>query len=289
MSGTVYLNGAFVARDQAAVSVDDGGFLHGAGLFETMQAAGGRVFRLDAHLDRLQRSAEALQLPIDRGVLPGPAEFDSLLQRNAVRRGRVRLTATCGSVLSAGEHESVTPTVCATIAGESDYPAPLYENGVAVLISRHQVSSTDPVAGHKTTNYLPRLIALRAAHAYRCVESLWFTTQNLLSEGSVSNVFVVRGGKVMTPPRDTPVLPGIARALVLELCGREGIPCEETALTIDALLDADEVFLTNSIMQVMPVNRVERKDIGTGRPGPVAARLLRLYRDQVSKECDTDE
>ena len=122
------------------------------------------------------------------------------------------------------------------------------------------------MAGHKTMNYLPRLIALRAAHANRCVESLWFTTQHLLSEGSVSNVFVVRDGTVMTPPLDTPVLPGIARALVLELCGREGIRCDEAALTIDALLDAEEVFLTNSIMQVMPVVLIERRAVGDGRP-----------------------
>jgi branched-chain amino acid aminotransferase len=212
-----------------------------------------------------------------------------LLRRNEAPRGRVRLTATCGSVLSTGDGEPLIPTVCVTVGVEANYPASLYESGVTVLVSRHQLSPTDPVAGHKTVNYLPRLVALRAAHAQQCVESLWFTTQNLLSEGSVSNVFVVREGTVVTPPLETPVLPGVARGLVLELCRREGIPCEEMVLTIDGLLDADEVFLTNSIMQVMPVSRVERKDIGTGRPGPIAARLLGLYREQVSKECEVDE
>jgi branched-chain amino acid aminotransferase len=288
MTGTVYLNGEFVPRDGARVSVDDSGFLHGAGLFETMRAAAGRVFRLDRHLDRMVRSAEALHMPIERSVLPRSEDFESLLERNELLSGRVRLTVTCGSVFGHGD-TAPAPTVCATVTGQADYPADQYKTGVAVLIARQQVSPTDPLAGHKTTNYLPRLLALRAAQGNRCSEALWFTPQNLLAEASVSNVFIVRDGGVATPPVETPVLPGIARATVLELCARDGIPADERALTIDVLLDADEVFLTNSIMQVMPVVRVERRDIGSGRPGPVAGQLLAAYRDLVVKECGGDE
>ena len=146
----------------------------------------------------------------------------------------------------------------------------------------------DPLAGHKTTSYFGRLIALNQAHQAGCHEALWFTTSNLLAEGSISNVFVVKSDAVMTPPLDTPVLPGIARATVLELCTQQNIKAEETPLAIGHLLDADEVFLTNAIMQVMPVWRVEQREIGAGKPGPVEKTLLEQYRELLAKECGTD-
>lgn len=117
------------------------------------------------------------------------------------------------------------------------------------------------------------------------MEAIWFTTGNQLAEGSISNVFVVRGGVLKTPPLDTPVLPGIARWLVLQIASDCGIECEQCPLTIDDLLDADEVLLTNAIMQVMPVVRVEKHDIGQGRVGPIGKRLYREYRNRVQQEC----
>ena len=285
MGDVVYLNGELIPKDRATVSVYDGGFLHGAGLFETMRADNGRVFRLESHLDRLVRSAQTLHVPIQRGQLPAADDFVRLLAGNEVVRGRVRLTVTSGSVLTDAEADKPPVTVCATATGQADYPDEFYEKGVSVVISPFRQSPSDPVAGHKTTNYLPRLMALRDAHARGCAEALWFTTDNLLAEGSVSNAFVVKDGEVLTPEVDTPVLPGIARAAVLELCQAAFITAHERALTINDLLDADEVFLTNSIMQVMPVIRVEKKDIGAGRPGPLSRQLLTAYRDLVATEC----
>ncbi|MBN1510848.1 MAG: aminotransferase class IV family protein [Phycisphaerae bacterium] len=283
MEDVVLLNNEFLSRSEAAISVDDGAFLHGAGLFETMRAEQGRVFRLEQHVQRLMNSAERLLFPLDRGRLPSAEQFVELLRRNGVTRGRVRLTVSAGSVRNATGEPN--PTICSTAGGSADYPEEFYRNGVAVLISRCRVSPSDPVAGHKTTNYLPRLLALREAQTQQCAEALWFTTENLLAEGSISNVFVVKGGTVLTPRLETPVLPGIARAVVLELCREASIPTDERALSINDLLDADEVFLTNSVMQVMPVIRVERKDIAEGRPGPVARQLLAAYRECVAKEC----
>ncbi len=155
----------------------------------------------------------------------------------------------------------------------------------AVMVSTFRQSPDDPIAGHKTTAYLPRLLALREAQHARCMEAIWFTTGNTLAEGSISNVFTVRDDMLSTPPLDTPVLPGIARGVVLELAARLGLKAREAALTIDDLLDADEVFLTNAIMQVMPVVRVEMHDIGKGTVGPVAKRLGEAYREVVRKEC----
>jgi branched-subunit amino acid aminotransferase/4-amino-4-deoxychorismate lyase len=141
------------------------------------------------------------------------------------------------------------------------------------------------VAGHKTTGYLPRLLGLRAAQRVGCLEALWFTTANRLAEGSVSNVFIVKDGALKTPPLDTPVLPGIARAEVLNIAAERGIRSMEEPIGIDELLDADEVFLTNTMMQVIPVIRIERHDIAEGRVGPMASRLYEEYRVRVKEEC----
>ena len=176
-------------------------------------------------------------------------------------------------------------TVCVTASPLTPYPPEFFAKGMGVAISPYRVSPDDPIAGHKCTCYLPRLLALRDAQAKRCGEALWFTTSNLLSEGSISNVFVVRGGKLATPPLDTPVLPGITRAAVIELASATRIEVEQKPLNVNDLLDADEVFLTNSIMEVMPVCRVEQREIGTGKPGPVTQKLAGEYRTVVEKEC----
>ncbi len=291
MTAIVHLNGEFVSKPQATLSVYDGGWLHGAGLFETMRAENGRVFRLESHMERLRRSASTLLTDIPRDALPGKNVFAELLERNDLKTARVRMTVTAGSMHAAGapggERTGSGPasTICVTAAELSGYPMSLYESGAVAAICDFRLSPTDPIAGHKTTAYLPRLLALRQAQHIRCMEALWFTTANRLAEDSISNVFLVCQGALKTPPLDTPVLPGIARGVVLEIARNEDIEVQECCLTIDDLLDADEVLLTSAIMQVMPVVRIEKRDIRDGRVGPMAKRLLREYRVLVKKEC----
>ncbi len=285
MTATVYLNGSFLPADEAMISIFDGGWLHGAGLFETMRAENGRVFRLESHVQRLFRSAEALLTPIDRNLLPSSAIFEELLLRNRLQRARIRLTVTAGPVRLVENSASMACTLCITAAELGSYPDEFYEKGVHCAVSGFRVSPTDPMAGHKTTGYLPRLIGLREAQQTRCVEAFWFTTASHLAEGCISNVFLVRHGVLKTPPLNTPVLPGIARGLVLSIAREIGLEVREVPLIIDDVLSADEVLLTNTIMQVLPVIRVERHDVGGGRVGPMAKKLLREYRECVRKEC----
>ncbi len=289
MAESVYLNGRLVPRDEATVSVYDGGWLHGAGLFETMRAHRGCIFRLDAHLDRLMTSAAKVLFPLERPDLPLTRDFHEVLRANNLSDARVRLTVTAGSVLEPPRDDRLALTVCVTASARTAYPPELYQHGIAAVISEFRQSSADPVAGHKTTNYLPRLLALRQAQAHHCREAMWFTPENRLAEGSISNVFVVKDAVVKTPPLDTPVLPGITRAVVLEIGRGKGMDVQETPLSIDDLLDADEVFVTNSGMEVMPVIRVEQREIADGKPGPVTRELTRLYRAQVERECAANE
>jgi branched-chain amino acid aminotransferase len=285
LTATLYLNGEFVDGADASVSVFDGAFMHGAGLFETMRAENGKAFRLESHVERLRRSAEQLFVPIDRNLLPSESTLGELLDRNRLKEARLRLTVSAGSMRPDPEAEPAHPTVCVTASALTPYPRGNYERGITVVVCGYRVSTTDPVAGHKTTAYLPRLLGLREAQRAQCMEALWFTTGNHLAEGSISNVFIVNEGVLKTPPVDTPVLPGIARGVVLELAGEHGIDAEQTPLTIDDLLDADEVFLTNAIMQVMPVVRVERHDIAEGRVGAITKRLREGYRELTRREC----
>ena len=285
MTPDVYLNGEFVPAPDARVGVFDGGWLHGAGLFETMRAENGRVFRLESHVARLCRSAEMLMRPIGREELPSRVDFLELLERNELKVARLRMTVTAGSMQRGEETESQPLTVCATAMPLTPPPAQLYQTGVQVVITEYRVSPSDPTAGHKTTSYLPRLLGLREAQRARCMEALWFTTGKQLAEGSITNVFVVQEGVLKTPPVDTPVLPGIARSVVLELARKMDIEARECPVSIDDLLDADEVMLTSVIMQIMPVIRVEKHDIGDGKSGPMARKLGEAFQTTVRKEC----
>lgn len=307
MRDIVYLNGQFVDASEARVSIFDGGFLHGTGLFETLRAEHGRVFQWDAHVGRLLRSAESLELMIRREDIPPRHMVESLLERNGLQSARLRMTVTVGDatrsvaasapqatpasspVMDDPEMKRPTPTVCITADTLTAYPPELYERGMSVIISRRLQSATDPLVGHKTICYLPRLLALREAQRARCGEAIFFDEDHHLAEGAISNVFLVRKESVLTPPLSTPVLPGTARALVLRLAGELGLSVgDEDPLTINDLLDADEVFLTNALMQVMPVCRVEKRDIGCGRTGPITRRLYEAYRVAISEECGGD-
>lgn len=285
MTQSIYINGAFVSKEDALISVYDGGYLHGAGLFETMRAENGCVFRFESHMERMVRSASKLFAPIERDALPSQAVFRALLERNNLDAARVRLTVSAGTMDAELGEAMPQLSICATAVKLSAYPRDFYERGVTVAICPFRVSPTDPIAGHKTTGFLPRLLGLREARQAHCTEAIWFTTANQLAEGSISNVFVVHDGVLKTPPIDTPVLPGITRRVIQGIASDTDIEAVECPLSIDDLLDADEVLLTNTIMQVIPVTRVEKHDIGDGRVGPMAGRLLDDYRQLVKREC----
>ena len=286
MSEAVCIDGELVSSEDARVSVFDSGFTQGIGLFETMRSYDGVVFRMERHLDRLRESAQILGwavLPTIGQMWVAATKVVSALP--GAETARVRLTVTTGSLREvAGDEPKLT--VVATAAAGGDYPAEFYVKGVSVAISKYRQSRRDPTAGHKTTSYFARLAALREAHAAGAFEALWFTDDNMLAEGSISSVFIVQGERLLTPPLETPILPGITRAAVIDLALASNIPISEQELTIDDLLSAHEVFLTNSMMEIMPVVLIDRDKVGSGEPGEVADKLLRAYRKLVREECD---
>lgn len=295
MSDFVFLNGKIVPAAEARVSVFDAGFTHAAGLFETLRAYGGKVMRLDAHLQRLIQSAATLELQMPAAIEADvPAGIGDLrkgvydvLEANGLRDARIRLLMTPGEVPRPGqtsEHRA-PPTVLVTAAPVQPYPEQLYRSGMRVCICPYKQNRLDPLAGHKTLAYLPRLLAMKDAAERQCHESLWFTTENALAEGSICNVFIVLGGKVLTPPVDTPVLPGVVRASVIEVCRENGIACEEAAININMLMEAPEVFLTGTVLEVMPVTSIEKHMVGDGAVGEITQKIGTLYRTLVAREC----
>lgn len=294
----VWLNGRFINESEASISLRDTGLLHAAGVFTTMRSYGGRVFRLDRHLRRLRDSCDALFVPLQfkEDALAGAVR--ELLARNSLADARLRITVTRGQSRNDPVHGlRLEPNVFITAAELEPYPAEYYQRGMTVmLVDEQKLNPYDFQAGHKTLNYFSRLAALREANRRGAGEALWFNVHNYLQSGSISNVFIVKDEVIrFAPTREelqklgaqqfvypaSSVLPGITRATIIEIAGNAGMPAECCAIDVSALLDADEVFITNSIMQVMPVCRIERKGIGNEKPGPLTTQLSRLYDDAV--------
>lgn len=281
----MYVAGRFVPTREAAVSATDAGLLLGAGLFETLRTYGGTPFRLAQHLARLRRSGQVLRIFVGESDDRIAEIIARLLAANKLPDARVRITATRGPLeAELDDDEAPRATLLVAAGPMTPYPAEYYARGATVVVSDIRVCETDPTLCHKTTGYTRNLLALRDAHNARATEALFFNTKNRLAEGAVSNVFLVKDGRLLTPPVEEGLLPGITRACVLELAADVPVPAEQRPLTVNDLLGADEVFLTNSIMELMPVRQVERREIGDGGPGPVTRRLAEAYRACVARE-----
>lgn len=276
MSTRVYMNGQVLLPEAAQVSIFDRGFLYGDSVYEVMRTAGGHPVDLERHLARLSRSAAALVLPVPevahlRDAIAAAAEAagnpESYL-RVVVTRGAGRISL---DIATAGE-----PTVIVIAAPLELPPEELYREGAHVAlvgVERTSRRAVDPAI--KSGNYLNNVMALAEARRSGAYEAIMCGPSGRVAEGSTSNLFVVRGGRVTTPALATGLLPGITRQRVMELATEDGISIDEGDLGPDDVREADEVFLTSSIRGVLPVRQVDDRAIAA--PGPVTARLMQLY------------
>jgi branched-chain amino acid aminotransferase len=278
----VFLNDRLVDAGEASLAVNDSGFLYGMGLFETMRACHGVVFGLNDHIDRLFFSASVLSIRNSYGREHISKAVYELLRANALEDARLRLTLTAGPMDDARDARS---TLLITATALKPYPCRHYSEGVLVVLSPFRQTAADPVCGHKTVNYLSRMLALDVARRAGAAEALWFTADNRLAEGCISNVFLVKDSVLYSPGIETPVLAGVARKTVCRIAVDRAMPLVEKDLHISDCLEADEVFLTNVIMKVMPVVRIERHSVGGGRVGPLTGRISRYFDDVVEKAC----
>lgn len=276
----LYLNDRVVPAEEAVVSVFDHGFLYGDGVYETLRSYGGAVFMMEEHLDRLERSASliGLVLPLGREAVKG-AVYQTL-KANSLRDAYVRITVSRG----AGPI-GLDPALCerptfVVHAGELPrYPERLYEEGVRLVIPRTRRNLREALDPRiKSLNFLNNIQAKREALEAGAFEALMLNHRDRLTECTVANVFFARGGALLTPSVECGLLDGITRGHVIALAEREGMRVIEGEFRKEDLFRAEEVFITNTTMEVMPVARVD--DVPY-KAGEIARRLRRAYREST--------
>ena len=287
MEDIVYLNGSLMPLSQASLSPLDYGFFYGYGLFETMRAYSGHIFCLERHLARLYRSAKFLGIGLEN--IPDLKEaLYNTLRANELSSARIRLT------LSGGHGEPVpdvaikqNPTVFIVARVYVPYPGQVYQHGIKAIVSRIRRNTQSPTSGIKSLSYLDSLLARREARAGGADEAILLNEQGLVSEGSTSNIFMISGNMLFTPGDGSGIIPGVTREVILELAISKGIKTMEQKLTLENLIQADEAFCTNSLVEVLPISRIDEQSVGSGEPGVVTRKLMAAYKELVERAIVT--
>lgn len=282
----VLIDGQPFSPEQARVSVFDRGFLYGDSVFETLRTYGGKPFALDEHVARLEQSARlvSLRLPLSGAELT--AEIRRAIELGGFPESYVRAMVTRGQ----GERLGLDPALAHSplrviiVCPLEALPTEKYARGIFAITYRTQrVADGTEATGAKLGNYLVAVLATEAARAASAEEALLVDREGHVLEGATSNVFAVRAGRLITPPIALGILPGITRAHVLALARELSLAVEERPLLTNELFDMDELFISSSIRELVPVVRVDGQAIGAGVPGPLAARLLVAFRERAGK------
>src|SRR5262245_56014848 len=290
MRPVVWVNGRATPPEEAVVPALDRGFLYGDSVYEVIWWHRGTPIQAEEHFARLAESGRRVYLDV-----PGPASrWRSVIAEAVGASGAsadedayVRLVVTRGSgPLGLHVGRDLVPNVVAIVA-PANRPTPAqWEKGLSIaLVGRRRVSARALDPGAKTGNYMNNLLALHEAEAAGADDAVLLNDAGDVTEGTTSNVYVVSGGRVVTPPLDAGILKGTTRTRVLALCRAGGIAAEERRLAPDALVAADEVFLSSSVRGVIPVTRIDGRPVGSGRPGPVTTRVHRLFERAADDEA----
>ncbi len=285
MSQQIYINGDYFPKAEAKISVYDHGLLYGDGVFEGMRIYGGKVFRLQQHLVRLWQSAASigLQLPISQKQMT--EDVNKTVAKNDLEDGYIRLLVTRGSgSLGLDPNRCSNPQVIIIADKITLYPDELYQNGLELVTAatiRNHPSALSPRI--KSLNYLNNIMAKVEGLNAGCVEALMLNHKGEVAECTGDNIFIVRAGKLLTPPIDAGILEGITRNAVLELASEAGIETFEVPLTRHDIYTADECFLTGSAAEVIAAVKLDNRVIGSGAPGPITKQLNELFRQLVRK------
>ncbi len=277
----VFLNGKLVNKEDAKITVFDHGLLYGDGVFEGIRSYDSLVFRLDQHLDRLLKSANAIELemPMTRDELKDAVI--RTLKANGLRDGYIRLVVTRGvGDLGLDPRKCKSATVFIITDKIVLYPREHYENGLFIVIAstrRNIKDALDPQI--KSLNYLNNILAKIEAIKEDKQEAIMLTHDGYVAECTGDNIFTVKAGAVRTPPPEVGALKGVTRQAVMELADKAGLPVTEEMMRPEDLYSADECFLTGTAAEIVPVSRIDGHVIGDGRPGKVTLQLLGAFRE----------
>jgi branched-chain amino acid aminotransferase len=279
------IDGRMVPPEHARVSVFDRGFLFGDSVFETIRTYGGVPFALDEHIARLARSAARVYIepPVPTETIR--SEVLRVVHEAANDESFIRVMVTRGhGEIALPPQVASHPVRVVLVTPLTPPPADAYSHGVSVLTYRTQrVADATDAVGAKVANYLVSVLAMRDARQVGAVEALIVDRDGCVVEGATSNVFAVIDGRLTTPPEDAGILLGITRATLLDVARSEGMDPVLRPLPLDELTAADEVFISSSIRELLPVVRIDDLPVGSGKPGPVAQRLLQAFRQKISQ------
>lgn len=281
----IWINSRFVEEKDARVSVFDRGFLYGDAVFETMRSYAGVVFRLDAHLGRLLSSLKVLKIkrPYDAAYLKD--SIYKTLEVNRQKSAYVKLAITRGEGrFGIGYRDAFVPNIVIVAKDFEEYPDWMRKRGLSAGVVRMRQNEYSPLSGIKSANFLTYILARFHAKDDGFDEAILMNTRGGIAEAATSNIFLVKGNTVITPSLDSGILPGITRAVILKIAKKLRLGVKEKAVSYRELLCADEVFLTNSLAEVLPVTRIDSKRIGRGLPGELTKLLHISYQKQVIKE-----
>jgi branched-chain amino acid aminotransferase len=268
------------------VSAFDRGYMRADGLFETLRSYDGTAGCLERHMARLRRGATVLGIPIPEDIGSMVSEAAQAAAAEGWLDAAVRLSVSRGiGDLTMVPRSNAEPTIVITATPLSvEASAPLYENGIALHVAAGTRNEKSVTSGVKTLGYAEAVIAFNAAVAAGFDEALFLDTEGHVSEATTANIFAVQAGGLLTPPLTCGILAGITRELVLEIAAREQIAASEHVMRMSDLDAADEVFITSSIRELMPVTRVGQRITGSGKPGPVYKRLHEIFA-AVIRQC----
>lgn len=284
-SATVYLNGNYLPLEQACVPVLDRGFIFGDGVYEVIPVYGRKAFRLEHHLQRLKNSMQAVRLNNPHSDEEWSDIINNVVERNDGGDQSIYLQITRG--VASRDHrfpDDAIPTVFVMSNLFVMVPTEQLEHGVSAITLndiRWQYCSIKSIA------LLPNILLRQQAVEQGAAEAI-LLRDNEVTEGAASNVFIVKDGVIITPPKTDCLLPGITRDLVVEQAHEHDLPVEETIIKLEELLDADEIWLTSSTKEILPVTQLNNQNVGTGKPGPVWKQMYGLYQDhkQALRQAD---
>jgi branched-chain amino acid aminotransferase len=281
MALKIYISGKLYDKEDARISVYDHGFLYGDGVFEGIRSYGGKVFRLDEHLDRLWNSAKAIWLEIPISKAEMARAIQETLNVNGIRDGYIRAVVTRGAgTLGLDPNHCSDPQVIIITDRIALYPEEIYRKGleiVTVSTQRNHPAALSPRI--KSLNYLNNILAKIEGMQAGCIEALMLNHKGEVAECTGDNIFLVRHGKLLTPPNEAGILEGVTRSAVMELARAEPIEVAEIPLTKHDVYIADECFLTGTAAEVVPVVKVDSRVIGDGTPGPITGRLSARFHE----------
>jgi branched-chain amino acid aminotransferase len=278
---SVWLNGDLIPESQARVSLFDRGYLYGDGLFETLRAYGGKIFLLEQHWQRLVAAGQAIELSVPLTYREISSAIDDLLEANNLTDAYLRLTVSRGTGLGPLPGTNLTPTI-SIIARPLQLPsAEAYKTGWSAVLVETSLAPGSLQSGLKSLSYLDKINAKLQARRAGANEAILINSAGQVTEGATANIFLVKDRRLITPAPTAGLLPGITRQVILELAPELTIPIDEMIVIPQDIFSAQEAFLTNSLLEVMPLVSLDGKRIGDGPPGPVTSAFQDAYRRQV--------